>query len=87
MKADISCLKKALVGAEYLPPALRAAMRGRGIQVCRCTARGPGIDRLRNALRPDGSVNDGMILEEGLILEIVRPAPAIWSRRAKWAKW
>ena len=33
LKTDISSLKKAIVGAEYLPPALRKAMQARGIQV------------------------------------------------------
>src|SRR5436189_4717464 len=33
LKADISCLKRAQVGAEYLPPALRAAMAERAITV------------------------------------------------------
>ncbi|MDH4325728.1 MAG: AMP-binding protein, partial [Betaproteobacteria bacterium] len=33
LKADVSSLKKAIVGAEYLPPALREAMRARGIRV------------------------------------------------------
>jgi len=33
LKADISSLRKAHVGAEYLPPALRQAMLGRGIRV------------------------------------------------------
>src|SRR5262249_36360257 len=33
LKADISSLKKAQVGAEYLPPALREAMKQRGIAV------------------------------------------------------
>jgi phenylacetate-CoA ligase len=33
LKADIGSLKKAAVAAEYLPPALRAAMGARGIRV------------------------------------------------------
>ena len=33
LQADISTLRRASVGAEYLPPALRAAMGERGIQV------------------------------------------------------
>ena len=32
-KTDIACLKKAMVGAEYLPPVLREAMRARGMAV------------------------------------------------------
>ena len=73
MKADISCLKKALVGAEYLPPALRSAMRARGIQVLQMYGTADLGLIAYETHAPDGAVNDGMILEEGLILEIVRP--------------
>jgi phenylacetate-CoA ligase len=73
MKADISCLKMALVGAEYLPPALREAMRGRGIQVLQMYGTADLGLVAYETRAPDGSVNEGMILEEALILEIVRP--------------
>jgi phenylacetate-CoA ligase len=73
LKADISTLKKALVGAEYLPPALRAAMRGRGIQVLQTYGTADLGSIGYETLAPDGSVNEGMMLDEGLILEIVRP--------------
>ena len=37
---------------------------------------------------PDGTVNEGMILDERLILEIVRPGTGDpGARRAKWARW
>ncbi len=73
MQADISCLTKALVGAEFLPPALRDAMRERGIGVLQMygTADLGLIAYETNA--PEGSVNAGMVLDEALILEIVRP--------------
>ena len=73
MKVDIGCLKKALVGAEYLPPALRAAMGARGIQVLQMYGTADLGLIAYETRAPDGSVNDGMILEEALILEIVRP--------------
>jgi phenylacetate-CoA ligase len=73
MKADISCLKKALVGAEFLPPALRNAMHDRGIQVLQMYGTADLGLIAYETHAPDGSVNDGMILEEALILEIVRP--------------
>ena len=73
MKADIASLKKAIVGAEYLPPALRAAMAGRGIRVLQLYATADiGLLAYESAM-PDGRVNEGMILDEALILEIVRP--------------
>jgi len=73
LKLDISSLKKAIVGAEYLPPALREAMRARGIRVQQLYATADiGLVAYESALA-DGTVTEGMILEESLILEIVRP--------------
>ena len=70
---DLSCLKKAHVGAEYLPPALREAMRARGIQVSQTYATADLGLLAYESLNSDGSVNEGMILDEQLIVEIVRP--------------
>lgn len=73
LKIDVSSLKKAIVGAEYLPPALRQAMGARGIRVMQLYATADiGLLAYESAL-PDGTVTDGMILDEALILEIVRP--------------
>jgi len=73
LNVDIGCLKKAYVGAEYLPPALREAMRARGIFVAQSYATADLGLLAYESLNPDGSVNEGMILEEQLIVEIVRP--------------
>jgi phenylacetate-CoA ligase len=73
MKADLSCLKKAQVGAEYLPPALRSAMKERGLRVTQMYASADLGLIAYESLMPDGRVNEGMILEEARILEIVRP--------------
>jgi len=73
LKADISCLQKAQVGAEYLPPALRKSMQERGIRVSQCYASADLGLMAYESLLPDGTVTEGMILEESLILEIVRP--------------
>ena len=73
LKADISGLKQAMVGGEYLPPALRKSLGERGIRVMQSYATADlGLLAYESALG-DGSVNEGMILDEGLILEIVRP--------------
>jgi len=73
LKIDISSLRKAIVGAEYLPPALRQAMAARGIRVLQLYATADiGLLAYESAM-PDGKVNEGMILDEALILEIVRP--------------
>jgi phenylacetate-CoA ligase len=73
LKADISSLKKAHVGAEYLPPALRKSLGERGIRVSQSYASADLGLIAYESLMPDGTVNEGMILDEGLILEIVRP--------------
>ena len=71
--ADIGCLKKAMVGAEYLPPALRETMHARGTAVTQCYATADlGLIAYESRL-PDGTVNPGMIVDERIILEIVRP--------------
>ena len=71
--ADISSLRKAHVGAEYLPPALRQAMLERGIRVTQSYGTADLGSIAYESLAADGSVNPGMILDEGLLLEIVRP--------------
>jgi phenylacetate-CoA ligase len=73
LKVDISCLKRAQVGAEYLPPAVRNSMRERGIAVTQMYGTADLGLLAYESLSPEGTVNEGMILEEGLILEIVRP--------------
>src|SRR6267378_428383 len=68
LKADIRSLKKAAVGAEYLPPALRAAMAERGIRVLQSYASAD-----LGLIAYESEALEGMILDEALILEIVRP--------------
>lgn len=73
LKIDISPLKKAIVGAEYLPPVLRQAMAARGIRVLQLYATADiGLLAYESAT-PQGALTEGMILDEALILEIVRP--------------
>ncbi len=73
LNCDISSLKRAHVGAEYLPPVLRQAMLERGIHVTQSYGSADLGSIAYESLAPDGSVNPGMILDEGLLLEIVRP--------------
>jgi len=73
LKADFGNLKHAMVGGEYLPPALRKSLGERGIRVMQSYATADlGLLAYESAL-PDGSVTEGMILDEDLLLEIVRP--------------
>ena len=68
LNADIGSLNKAAVGAEYLPPALRAAMGERGIRVLQSYASAD-----LGLIAYESEALEGMILDEALILEIVRP--------------
>jgi phenylacetate-CoA ligase len=73
LKADISCLAKAQVGAEFLAPSLRKSMQERGIAVTQMYGSADLGLIAYESLGPDGRPTEGMILEEALILEIVRP--------------
>lgn len=73
LNADISCLKKAMVGAEYLAPALRAAMRERGLSVMQCYATADLGLLAYESCSADGEVCEGMLADEGILLEIVQP--------------
>src|SRR6266540_5433012 len=68
LKTDIGSLKKAAVGAEYLPPALRAAMGERGIRVLESYASAD-----LGLIAYESEALGGMILDEALILGIVGP--------------
>ena len=72
-KLDLSCLEKAMVGAEYLPPALRQAMAERSIRVLQCYASADLGLIAYESMSPQGHVNEGMIIDEGILLEICRP--------------
>ena len=73
LKADISCLTKAQVGAEYLPPALRESLQKRGMRVSQCYASADLGLIAYESLLADGAISGGMIVEETQLLEIVRP--------------
>jgi len=66
--ADISCLSKALVSGEYLPPSLREFFSVRGIAVLQCYATAD-----LGLIAYESPAREGMIVDEGIILEIVRP--------------
>tara|TARA_Y100001934_G_scaffold40163_1_gene47846 strand:+ start:29037 stop:30269 length:1233 start_codon:yes stop_codon:yes gene_type:complete len=66
--ADLSCIKKALVGGGALLPPLRRAYVDRGISVLQCY----GTADLGN-IAYESEAQEGLILDEGVIVEIVRP--------------
>jgi len=68
LKADVGSLRKAAVGAEYLPASLRSACAERGIRVLQSYASAD-----LGLIAYESEALEGMILDEELILEIVRP--------------
>jgi phenylacetate-CoA ligase len=71
--SDVSSLTKALVGAEALPAALRAEFRSRGLGVLQCYGTADIGIIAYESMSPDGTVCDGMVVDEGIILELVLP--------------
>ncbi len=70
---DLSCFRHALVSGGALFPSLRAEYASRGVAVLQCYATAEfGVIAYESA-GADGAPNPGMIVNEGLILEIVRP--------------
>lgn len=73
MDADISSLRRALVGAEALPPSLRAWLREHGVPHVLQTYGSADIGNIAYETMSDGEVHPGMVLDEEILLEIVRP--------------
>ena len=71
--SDIGTLKKAMVGAEAFPSALRAEFRQHGIAALQCYGTADLGLIAYESWAPDGAVCAGMALDEGIIVEIVRP--------------
>jgi phenylacetate-CoA ligase len=71
--SDVSSLRRALVGAEALPSALRAEFRDRGLDVLQCYGTADLGIISYETMDPGGNVCEGMVLDEGIILELVMP--------------
>lgn len=71
--SDIGSLKKALVGAEAFPSALRSEFAARGIAALQCYGTADLGLIAFESFAPDGSVCPGMVLDEGIIVELVQP--------------
>jgi phenylacetate-CoA ligase len=71
--SDIGFLKKALVGAEAFPSALRVEFRARGVAALQCYGTADLGLIAYESTAPDGSLCDGMVLDEGVIVELVHP--------------
>jgi phenylacetate-CoA ligase len=73
LKLDLSSLTKALVSGGALFPALRQAYAARGIRTLQCYATAElGLIAYESAAA-DGSPHPGLIVDEQIIVEIVRP--------------
>lgn len=70
---DVTSLRRALVGAEALPSALRAEFRDRGLNVLQCYGTADIGIISYETMDPDGEICAGMVLDEGIILELVLP--------------
>lgn len=70
---DISSLKKALVSAEALPAALRREFRRHGVGVLQCYGTADIGVIAYESCDADGEPEDGMVLDEDIIVELVRP--------------
>ena|SRR5215472_2145279 len=66
--ADLSSMKKALVGGEAFPPALQKEVTGYGVAALQCYASAD-----LGLIAYESPAREGMILDEGILLEIVRP--------------
>ncbi len=72
MGKDLSSIKRAFVSGGALFPSMREAYKGRGITVLQGYATAD-IGAITHETMHEGKLCDGMILNENLILEIVRP--------------
>lgn len=73
MGADISSVQRASVGAEALPPSLRTWLQDHGVRHVLQTYGSADLGNIAYETLHDGAVNPGMVLDEELLLEIVRP--------------
>jgi phenylacetate-CoA ligase len=73
MGADISCMQRAMMGAEALPESLRAWFRENGVPHVFQTYASADIGSVAYETESGGVLNPGMMLDEDVIIEIVRP--------------
>lgn len=68
LRVELPRLKKALVSGEAFPPSLREALLGRGIAAYQTYATADV-----GAIAYESEARDGLIIDEGVLVEIVRP--------------
>lgn len=70
---DTNSIEVALVTGAALPASLRAELEGRGVKVRQCYAIADVGLVAYETDAPDGTPNPGMVVDERIVLEIVRP--------------
>ena len=71
---NVSSLKRGLVSGAALPASLRAELAGRGVKVFQCYATADlGVIAYETEAAGEGRAGPGMIVNEDLLVEIVRP--------------
>ncbi|MES2297394.1 MAG: AMP-binding protein [Pseudomonadota bacterium] len=73
MGADISALRHALLGAEALPESLRSWFQANGVPHVLQTYASADAGIIAFETHNDGVLNPGMVIDEEVIVEIVRP--------------
>ncbi len=73
MGADISCLTRAMMGAEALPESLRRWFHEHQVPHVFQTYATADIGCIAYETETDGKINPGMVINEDVIVEIVRP--------------
>ena len=73
MGVDISSVKRAMMGAEALPESLRQWFAEHGVTDVISTYGSADVGSIAYETKTDGRINPGMVLDEDVILEIVRP--------------
>jgi len=68
LKTDVSSIKKALVSGEAFMPPIKTLLKNRGIDAYQCY----GSADL-GAIAYESSAREGLIVDEGVLVEIVRP--------------
>jgi phenylacetate-CoA ligase len=75
--SEINSLRKALVGAEAFPAALRGMFGERGINALQCYGTADLGLIAYETIAADGRLCDGMVIDEGIILELVEPGSGV----------
>ena len=73
MGADISSIQQAMMGAEALPASLRAWFAEHGVPLVLQTYASADVGSIAYETFTGGVLNPGMVLDEDVLLEIVRP--------------